>query len=381
MDVVRTSAPVRENIDSTVLQLCNVVKRFGGITAVDGVSFAVTAGEVFTLLGPSGCGKTTTLRLAAGLEHPDEGEILLNGRLIVSVREGLFLLPERRNMGMVFQSYAIWPHLTVSENVAFPLRLRRWSEADIRTRVAETLEIVGLEGFQDRPVTALSGGQQQRIALARALSYRPEILLLDESLSNLDAKLREHTRRELRIIQQRLGITVLFVTHDQPEAMTLSDRIAVMNAGRLEQVGTPAEVYEKPATAFVRDFLGRSLIFEGVVSRDGDTALLELPGERTCSQAFLNFATGVLSQYVQGRSLVVSCRPDDVRLDPANATGPNRLMAVVEEVCYLGERFEYRVRTAGGRSLIVFSPRHERHSVGSTVGLVIDTRTAILWPQ
>jgi ABC-type Fe3+/spermidine/putrescine transport system ATPase subunit len=364
--------------DAAILELRDVSKRFGAVTAVDRVSFAVKAGEVFTLLGPSGCGKTTTLRLVAGLEDPDSGQILLTGRTIAAPREGLFLPPERRNMGMVFQSYAIWPHLTVFENVAFPLRLRRWSRQRVSERVAETLDIVGLSGLQDRQATMLSGGQQQRVALARALAYSPDILLLDEPLSNLDAKLREHMRTELHSIPRRLGIAVLFVTHDQSEAMTLSDRIAVMNAGRFEQIGTPDEVYERPATPFVRDFLGRALILEGVVRRSGELVWVELDGEGGRSIALAN---GRIDGYEDGTRLIVSCRPEDFRIEPLGPTTANRLPAIVEEASYLGERVEYSVRTAGGRGLTVFNARRERFAVGVEVDLVLDTADATVWPK
>lgn len=371
-------APLRRTDGGWVLELRDVTKRFGEVAAVRCVSFSVEAGEVFTLLGPSGCGKSTTLRLIAGLEQPDEGQILLNGRIIASAREGLFLPPERRNMGMVFQSYAIWPHFTVFENVAFPLRLRRWPRDRVRARVGETLEVVGLGGLEDRPATMLSGGQQQRVALARALVYSPDILLLDEPLSNLDAKLREHMRLELRSIQRRLGISVLFVTHDQTEAMTLSDHLAVMNGGQFEQVGSPAEVYERPATAFVRDFLGRALVLKGVVRRGGDGVRMELAGEQGRS---LCLDDSVLGGLRDGLAVVVACRPEDVVLEPPSPPAPNRLSVVIEEAAYLGERMEYSVRTRGGRSFVVFSPRRERYPIGATLDLVLDTAQASVWPE
>ncbi len=360
-----------------VLELRGITKRFGEVTAVDGLSFAIELGEVFTLLGPSGCGKSTTLRIVAGLEQPDDGQLLLNGRLIVSAQERLFLPPERRNMGMVFQSYAIWPHMTVFENVAFPLRLRREPGPRIRERVRAVLQLVGLEGLEQRPATLLSGGQQQRVALARALVYNPEILLLDEPLSNLDAKLREHMRLELRSLQRRLGITVLFVTHDQTEAMTLSDRVAVMNAGRLEQVGPPSEVYERPATPFVHDFLGRALILEGVARREAGLMRVELAGEEGCA---LLVPDGSAVQLGDGAKIAVACRPEDVRLELPGPPAPNRVPVVVEEAAYLGERVEYSVRTAGGRRLLVFGPRRERYPVGARLDLVLDPRDATVWP-
>jgi iron(III) transport system ATP-binding protein len=235
-----------------------LVKTFGAVTAVNDLSFEARAGEFLTLLGPSGCGKTTTLRLVAGLERPDRGEIYVGDRLISSASSRLFVPPERRGMGMVFQSYAIWPHMTVFENVAFPLQELRVSRAEIRERVMTILSTVGLGELHARPAPMLSGGQQQRVALARALVSNPEVLLLDEPLSNLDARLREEMRFELREMQARLGITSIFVTHDQAEAMTLSDRIVVMNAGRIEQEGSPEDVYQRPSTRFVMDFLGRA---------------------------------------------------------------------------------------------------------------------------
>jgi ABC-type Fe3+/spermidine/putrescine transport system ATPase subunit len=317
------------------------------------------------------------LRLVAGLEQPDEGQIVLNDRVIAAPNDARFVPPEKRNMGMVFQSYAIWPHFTVFENVAFPLRLRRTAMAEIRRRVAETLEVVGLGGLEDRPATALSGGQQQRVALARALVYSPDVLLLDEPLSNLDAKLREHMRLELRSIQQRLRISVLFVTHDQAEAMTLSDRVAVMSAGRFEQVGTPADVYERPATPFVRDFLGRAIILRGTARRDGSDVLLDLTGEQG---RLLRLSPGT-DIAPNGSTVAISCRPEDAALEPRGPLAVNRIPVLIDEVAYLGERIEYAVRTPGGRNFVVFGSRHERYAVGAALDLVLDTRDATVWAE
>jgi ABC-type Fe3+/spermidine/putrescine transport system ATPase subunit len=362
----------------TVLELRDVVKQYGSVRAVDHLSFTIERGEVFTLLGPSGCGKSTTLRIVAGLEHPEEGELILTGQTIVSAKEGVFLPPERRNMGMVFQSYAIWPHFTVFENIAFPLRLRKLGGEELRKRVDETLDIVGLAGLGERPATALSGGQQQRVALARALVYSPDILLLDEPLSNLDAKLREHMRLELRSIQRRLGMTVLFVTHDQAEAMTMSDRVAVMNSGHFEQVGQPNEVYERPASTFVRDFLGRALVLEGFGRREGGCLHVALSGEQDRVLIVEDSALPLNGDTVP---LAISCRPEDVRLEAVAEAAPNRIVVTVEEAAYLGERVEYNVRTASGRSLFVFSSRRQQFPVGAQVDLVIDTTGASVWPQ
>src|SRR5947207_3047248 len=242
-----------------------LVKTFGPVVAVNDLSFEAKAGELLTLLGPSGCGKTTTLRLVAGLERPDRGEIHVGDRPLSSTESGLFVPPERRGLGMVFQSYAIWPHMTVFENVAYPLTLRHVKSSEVKQRVEQTLELVGLGALHDRPSTLLSGGQQQRVALARALVYSPDILLLDEPLSNLDAKLRNLMRVELKRLQERVSVTVLFVTHDQIEAMSLSSRLAVMNHGHIEQLGSPQDVYERPETPFVEDFLGRVVRFRGTI--------------------------------------------------------------------------------------------------------------------
>ena len=264
-DQVGAVAAPAPDSGETVLALDGVSKLFGAAAAVDRTSLEVKRGEIFTLLGPSGCGKTTTLRLVAGLEQPDAGEITLRGRLVASAPRRLFVPPNKRNLGMVFQSYAIWPHMTVFDNVAYPLTLRGMKRAAIRDKVGRVLGLVGLEGLETRAATLLSGGQMQRLALCRALVYEPDLLLLDEPFSNLDAKLREQMRVEVKLLQRRLGITVLFVTHDQVEALSLSDRIAVMQRGRVEQVGPPRHLYERPASAFVRDFLGQTVLLRGRV--------------------------------------------------------------------------------------------------------------------
>jgi iron(III) transport system ATP-binding protein len=263
-----------------MITITDLVKEFpvedGVKVAVNGVSFELAEGEFFTLLGPSGCGKTTTLRSIAGLEKPTSGTISIDGR---KVYEDKVLVPaNKRELGMVFQSYAVWPHMSVFENVAFPLKVAkgRMSKKEIQKRVNETLELVDLGGLGDRMSTQLSGGQQQRLSVARALVRQPKLLLLDEPLSNLDAKLRERMRTELRVIQQRTGITTLFVTHDQLEALSMSDRVAVMNDGHFEQVGKPHEVYHDPATSFVAHFIGGANMFDGVVESiesDGSTVI------------------------------------------------------------------------------------------------------------
>jgi ABC-type Fe3+/spermidine/putrescine transport system ATPase subunit len=357
-----------------VLELRDVRRQFGAVAAVDGLSLTITQGEVFTLLGPSGCGKSTTLRMVAGLEQPDGGAVYLDGRLIASGDQGFSLPPEKRNLGMVFQSYAIWPHMTVFNNVAFPLQLRGVRGSALHEKVESVLDLVGLSGLGSRGASELSGGQQQRVALARAIVYEPKLLLLDEPLSNLDAKLRERMRIELRALQRRLGIAVLFVTHDQSEAMVLSDRIAVMQAGRIEQLGSPVALYERPATPFVRDFLGRVVMLE-IAPSATDPRRAEVPGE---PGAVFELPAHLPVEGTSAR-LVLACRPEDVRIQEASVLGTNELGGTVESAAYLGEHIEYAVRTVGGRLLLVLGPRRERVEPGATVSLRIDTSEATFW--
>lgn len=260
------------------VELSAITKKFGALKAVDNVSLHIEDGEMVTLLGPSGCGKTTTLRMIAGLETPDEGQIRIGDLLACDMADQINVASEKRDLGMVFQSYAIWPHMTVFENVAYPLRMRHVDRQTKKDKVAKVLSQVGLAGLENTPATNLSGGQQQRVALARAMVFEPRVLLLDEPLSNLDAKLREHMRFELRIMQRRLGVTTIYVTHDQEEALTLSDRIVVMNKGRIEQAGKPSDIYERPETRFVAAFIGKAnfLPITGSVVANGATAELQL---------------------------------------------------------------------------------------------------------
>jgi len=276
---------------------------------------------------------------------------------------------------MVFQSYAIWPHLTVFENVAFPLRVRRESAATIKERVRLALETVGLAGLDDRGATALSGGQQQRVALARALVYAPSILLLDEPLSNLDAKLREQMRFEIRALQKKLQLTLLYVTHDQTEAMTLSDRIAVVNRGRLEQVGTPFEVYEHPATTFVGEFLGRTVVLEGRVTKSGEGTWIDLSQE----SGRLFVTSRLCGSFQNGEHVRIVSRPEDIDILPPGEVGPNQVMATVDEVAYLGDRFEYNVSSAG-RYFLLSTAKKTKFSLGSRVRLAIDPEQVNLLP-
>jgi ABC-type Fe3+/spermidine/putrescine transport system ATPase subunit len=365
-------------VTAVALDAHNLVKRFGRVTAVDDVSFRVEEGEVLTLLGPSGCGKTTTLRMVAGFEKPDAGEIDIAGRTVYSAARRIAVPPEKRALGMVFQSYAIWPHMTVFENVAYPLTVRHMSAREIKERVTETLDLVGLGGFAERSAMALSGGQQQRVALARALVYSPGILLLDEPLSNLDAKLRGQMRIELKRLQERVNVTVLFVTHDQVEAMSLSSRLAVMNHGHIEQLGTPQEVYEHPATPYVEDFLGHVLRFRGHVLEHGlDAALVEVDGAsgtRLRAESTDHAITG-------GDHVLAAIRPEDLELYRAGE-GPrqNTVRAVVEKVLYLGSECELLLRFEDiAYSLVVSRALLSR--VGNEVDLHLPPEHLRVWAE
>src|SRR5499426_2955586 len=351
----------------TVLEFREVFKLFGAVSAINGISFSIQSGEIFTLLGPSGCGKTTTLRLVAGLEEPDDGEILVNGTVVAAPRRNVFVAPDKRALGMVFQSYAIWPHLTVFENIAFPLRVRRESSDVIRQRVNQVLENVGLAGLAERGATQLSGGQQQRVALARALVYAPALLLLDEPLSNLDAKLREQMRFEIRALQRKLALTILYVTHDQAEAMTLSDRIAVIHSGRCEQVGSPAEVYESPATPFVAEFLGRTVSLEGKIAKNGTGCRIDLLN----NEGRLTLRKDFGSSFTDGDSVRVVTRPEDIEILPDDKLESNQLPAKILQTDYLGDHFEYHIQIAGGIFVLPASKK-QRYPVGAEVRLNLD---------
>jgi ABC-type Fe3+/spermidine/putrescine transport system ATPase subunit len=329
----------RARVADPILRLDGVRKRFGNTAAVDGVSLDVAPGEFLTLLGPSGCGKTTTLNLVAGFEQPDGGHILLGGRAVDR------LPPFKRDIGLVFQDYALFPHMTVAENVAFGLRMRRVTEAERARRVADALTQVRLPGLGDRRPTALSGGQRQRVALARALVIRPSVLLLDEPLSNLDLKLREEMRLEIMALQRGLGITTVLVTHDQGEALAVSDRIAVMNAGRVEQVGTPAEVYERPATRFVAAFMGTTNFIAG--HAETPAAPGALCRVATAGGPVLAIAPGAIAA---GTPVVVAVRPE--RLHPGTAFDGLNIAGHVRQRVYLGNKVELHVTVGDGACIV-----------------------------
>jgi spermidine/putrescine transport system ATP-binding protein len=313
-------------------------RRFGDLRAVDGVDLEIRAGEFFTLLGPSGCGKTTLLRLIAGFDRPDEGQVLLDGRDLAGIP------PERRPVHTVFQSYALFPHMTVSQNVAFPLKMARTPAAEARERVAGILSQVGLESFADRHPHQLSGGQRQRVAVARALVDRPRLLLLDEPLAALDLKMREQMQIELISLQMEVGITFVYVTHDQGEALALSDRVAVMDRGRVEQVGDPADIYEFPANRFVADFIGTTNLLDGrVVASSGGRVRLDIPGLGELSVTHDG-------EPVEGARGALSVRPEKVRIDAEIPPSPeeNRLSGEVHDQLYLGDVTIYRVEVEKG---------------------------------
>jgi iron(III) transport system ATP-binding protein len=323
------------------IQVENLVKTFGEQRALDDVSFSVEEGELFTLLGPSGCGKSTTLMSIAGFQQPDVGRITVGGETFFDAKGRVNVAAERRNLGIVFQSYAVWPHMTVFENLAFPLEVRKMKRAAVRERVHEILELVEMRQFAARYPHQLSGGQQQRIALARALVYSPAVLLLDEPFSNLDAKLRVRARTWVKDLQQTLGLTTIFVTHDQDEALSMSDRVVVMNAGRLQQIGTPEEVYRAPANRFVAEFVGRVNLVNGVItSKDGESVVVEVADSagrlRVAAPGFDRLSGPV----------TLAFRPEAVRLMPLGDTsvnGTNTWEADVHAVAFLGDHYEYEL--------------------------------------
>jgi spermidine/putrescine transport system ATP-binding protein len=332
------------------VELVQLEKRFGDTVAVDGISVAIEAGEFFSLLGPSGCGKTTTLRLVAGFEEPTAGRILLDGNDVGS------LPPNKRNVNTVFQSYALFPFLNVADNVAFGLKYQQLSRADTRRRVGEALELVQLSGYERRRPGQLSGGQQQRVALARALVLNPAVLLLDEPLGALDAKLRRVLQVELKALQERVGITFLYVTHDQEEALTMSDRIAVMSNGVIAQLGTPREVYEEPADAYVADFLGVSNLMEATVSAPGSASA---PSTSPCTLKLGEFELSAQCGTVAATGDVkLAIRPERVQLKAYEDTGPNRVPGMVERVVFLGSASQIIVRLAPGAVLQTLVHNH-----------------------
>lgn len=330
----------------TELIIKNLTKRFGDVTALDGFNLHIADGEFVTLLGPSGCGKSTTLAAVAGLDQPTGGSIKASDKVLFDAESGVSLPAERRNFGLVFQSYALWPHMSVRDNVSFPLKLRKVAKAEREKRVIEALALVEMDAFANRYPHELSGGQQQRVALARTLVYKPEVLLLDEPLSNLDAKLRERARVWLGQLKTQVHLTTIYVTHDQSEALALSDRIVVMNKGKIVQIGTPEEIYSNPVDSFVADFIGTSSFFAGTVTETaqggvnsidlGQNQVVRLPGRQP---------------FNKGEPVRVSVRPDRMRLLETSEARPGEdgalLDAKILSFSFLGSHFQYELDVAG----------------------------------
>ena len=343
-DIAKSASgiPVQHRVShrSVPVKVERLVMSFGVVQAVRGISFDVAPGSTVTLLGPSGCGKTTTLRCIAGLEIPTAGRITVGDEVVYDDASGVFIEPERRNIGMVFQSYAIWPHMTVGGNVSFPLTISGVPRREAQERTRAVLQLVGLGELETRSAADLSGGQQQRVALARALVHEPRVVLFDEPLSNLDANLRERMRTELQLLQARLGFTAIFVTHDQEEALSLSDHIVIMNRGLIEQTGTPQEIFQKPATAFTARFLGYSNAFPGRVAKvDGGTVKIDLGEGRSLSARWRSPAPPK-----RGEDCTVAFRADRVTLSPVDRpASDNALAGVVETAAFLGTRFDYTI--------------------------------------
>jgi spermidine/putrescine transport system ATP-binding protein len=349
------------------IRLSGVSKRFGDVRAVDDVSLEIRSGEFFSLLGPSGCGKTTTLRMLGGFELPTSGRIELRGVDVTNAP------PDKRPVNMVFQNYALFPHLNVHDNVAFGLRRHKVKEAEVKLRVAEALTLVHLEGYGRRKTHELSGGQQQRIALARALVNRPQVLLLDEPLGALDLKLRKSLQLELKRIQVEVGITFVYVTHDQEEALTMSDRIAVMQQGRVEQLGLPEELYDHPKTRFVADFMGTTNLLKGSVESIADgVAAVRLEGGEACRATA---SDGMRSGY----AIEISVRPEAVTIGAPGTGGGASIQGRVEQSAFLGAGVQYQVRSQGGSLMSVIAPKSgPRFVAGDDVEIAWAPRDALV---
>lgn len=352
-------APARAQKSDTAIQLRTITKQYGGVTAVGGVDLDIRAGEFLSLLGPSGCGKTTLLRMIAGFEEPDDGDILLDGSSIVG------LPPNKRPVNTVFQSYALFPHMTVAENVAYGLRQVRTPKAEIGRRVGESLRLTRMETFADRNPKNLSGGQQQRVALARALVNRPKVLLLDEPMSALDRKLREEMQVELKLIQLQLGITFVFVTHDQEEALSMSDRVVVMRDGAIQQIGTPAEIYKSPASSFVAGFIGKQNFLNCTVSG---------PDTLTGPEFTIRPGRTAMDGHQTGEPVAAVVRAESVSVGPVVGDTPiNAVDGNLANISFLGETVQYVVTTGCGLELLARMP------AGSAQQLELNSAVRCSW--
>ncbi|MFE9727896.1 ABC transporter ATP-binding protein [Streptomyces sp. NPDC005794] len=358
----------------------NIKKSFNGTTVLEGIDFTVADGEFFTLLGPSGCGKSTTLSCVAGLDHPDSGTIRVGDRVFFDGNPRTTVPPEGRNLGLVFQSYALWPHMTIADNLAMPLKLRRTSKPEQQRLIDDALGKVDMLHLRDRYPHQLSGGQQQRVALARGIVYSPGVLLLDEPLSNLDARMRDQARLWLKDLQREVGITTVYVTHDQVEAMSLSDRIAVFMHGRLQQVGTPSEIYETPATPEVAGFIGRCNLLEGVI--DDDTAAGHGTVRVQLGSTGQNLAVTTHNKAAApGTAVTVGLRSERITLTSHADVRPedttvNVLKATIEQCSYTGARFEYQLAIG---DLRIHAESAERHT-GHEINLLIRPQDCLLYP-
>jgi spermidine/putrescine ABC transporter ATP-binding subunit len=353
----------------TRVSLRRVVKRFGNVYAAKDVELDIAKGEFFTLLGPSGCGKTTTLRIIAGFEYPDSGQVFFDEEDVTYTK------PYERGTAMVFQNYALWPHMSVFDNVAYGLKVRKLPKEEIRRRVLEVLDLVGLRGLEDRYPLQLSGGQQQRVALARALVVEPKVLLLDEPLSNLDAKLRIRMREEIKKIQRTLNITTIYVTHDQEEAMSISDRVAVMNQGRILQVGTPQDIYFRPKNIFVATFIGKSTLLQGkVVKKDADRVVVDVGGEARIAGKLASD-----SGIKEGDDAVLVIKPEDFTVDPPEEPY-NAIEGVVEFSMFLGSFTQLRMSVANQNLKVFIDPKKEVKP-GSKFVIYVKIDDVLVFPQ
>ena len=332
------------------------------IKALDDVDLTIPSNRIYTLLGPSGCGKTTLLRSIVGLETPDSGEIRIGGEIVYSSEKKIAIPTEKRGLGMVFQTYAIWPHMNVFDNVAYPLQNRKVSKDEIRRRVSETLALVQLEGFENRPATKISGGQQQRVALARALVAKPKVILFDEPLSNLDAKLREETRKELKSFLYELEITAVYVTHDRVEALALSDTIAIMRAGRIVETGSPKKIYFDAESKFVADFIGRANLIQAVVREQlPESTVVDCPlGRMTCRKA----------DFQVGEAVTLCLRPEFISLAKGGREGTNVVFGKIAAMVFVGDAYEGEIRVGEQLLLARIEPETEL-SEGDEVGFQV----------
>ena len=376
------AAEAATSTDPTVaVRIESLTKTYHGSArpAVDGLSLTIADGEIVTLLGPSGCGKSTTLRMVAGLEVADGGTIHFGDRLIVDAERNFMVQPNKRGVGMVFQSYAIWPHMTVEQNVAFPLKVQKYPRGEIKDRVGVALDLVGMGGYEKRPGPLLSGGQQQRVALARALVTEPRVLLLDEPFSNLDAKLREQMRIEVKLLQERLNIAVLFVTHDQIEALSLSDRVVVMSQGEVQQHGRPRQLYEAPDNEFVRDFVGKTLLFHGTVVAvdESGSVQVDLNGTVPCRVVGVQSSPGL----APGDAVNIAVRPEDLRILPAESSTPpvGVLTGVARAALFVGERVEYQIEVDGQDAVVIYGNRFDSIEQGAAVWLSLNHEGHGVW--